>query len=130
MNGVNFTDFRIIGFEESSEAYLKDRDLYSRTHWLYGQCNNKSDTEGIGYLINYSFFKNLLALENIIVLKIGNKVNHEIKPIRTEASGIEGLLFLWDSSFVVYGIMIQVSLNLDGQKLLMEYTIKIIKFIV
>jgi len=32
MNGVNFTDFRIIGFEESSEAYLKDRDLYSRTH--------------------------------------------------------------------------------------------------
>ena len=57
MDGVNFTDFRIIGFEESSEAYLKDRALYSRTHWLYGQCNNKSDTEGIGYLIDYSFFE-------------------------------------------------------------------------
>ena len=57
MDGVNFTDFRIIGFEESSEAYFQDRDLYSRNHWLYGQCNNKSDTEGIGYLINYSFFE-------------------------------------------------------------------------
>ena len=57
MDGVNFTDFRIIGFEESSEFYLKDGNLYGRNHWLYGQCNNKSDTEGIGYLINYSFFE-------------------------------------------------------------------------
>ena len=44
MDGVNFTDFRIIGFEESSEFYLKDGNLYGRNHWLYGQCNNKSDT--------------------------------------------------------------------------------------
>jgi hypothetical protein len=57
INGVNFTDFRIIGFEESSENYLKDRDLFGRNHWLYGLCNNKSDTEGIGYLIDYSFFE-------------------------------------------------------------------------
>ena len=56
-DGVNFTDFRIIGFEESSENYLQDKDLYGRNHWLYGQCNNKSDTEGIGYLIDYSFFE-------------------------------------------------------------------------
>jgi len=57
IDGVNFTDFRIIGFEESSEFYLKDGNLYGRNHWLYGQCNNKSDTEGIGYLIDYSFFE-------------------------------------------------------------------------
>ena len=57
INGVNFTDFRIIGFEESSENYLKDRNLYGRNHWLYGQCNNKTDTEGIGYLIDYPFFE-------------------------------------------------------------------------
>ena len=57
INGVNFTDFRIIGFEESSENYLKDRNLYGRNHWLYGQCNNKSDTEGIGYLIEHSFYE-------------------------------------------------------------------------
>jgi len=57
MNGVNFTDFRIIGFEESIEYYLKDGNLYGRNHWLYGQCNNKTDTEGIGYLIDYSFFE-------------------------------------------------------------------------
>ena len=52
----NFTDFRIIGFEESSEAYFKDKDLYDRNHWLYDQCNNKSDAEGIGYLPYYSEF--------------------------------------------------------------------------
>jgi len=57
-DGVNFTDFRIIGFEESSEAYIQDKILYDRNHWLYGQCNNKSDTEGIGYLIDYSFYEN------------------------------------------------------------------------
>jgi hypothetical protein len=57
VNGVNFTDFRIIGFEESSENYLKDRNLYGRNHWLYGQCNNKTDTEGIGFLIDYPFFE-------------------------------------------------------------------------
>ena len=57
MGGVDFTDFRIIGFEESTENYLQDGNLYGRNHWLYGQCNNKSDTEGIGYLINYSFFE-------------------------------------------------------------------------
>jgi len=56
-NGVNFTDFRIVGFEENSEAYLKDRNLYSRNHWLYGHCNNKTDTEGIDYLIDHSFFE-------------------------------------------------------------------------
>ena len=65
MDGVNFTDFRIIGFEESSEFYLKDRDLYSWTHWLYGQCNNKSDTEGVGYLIDYSFFEKSACIRKI-----------------------------------------------------------------
>ena len=57
INGVNFTDFRIIGFEEISESYINDRNLYGRNHWLYGQCNNKTDTEGIGYLIDYPFFE-------------------------------------------------------------------------
>jgi len=57
MNGVNFTDFRIIGFEESSEAYLKDRNLYGRNHWLYDKCNNKADTEEVSYLIDHSFFE-------------------------------------------------------------------------
>ena len=26
-------------------------------HWLYGQCNNESDTQGISYLINHDYFK-------------------------------------------------------------------------
>ena len=55
-NGVNFIDFIIVGFEENSEAYLKERDLYGRNHWLYGLYYNKTDTEGIDYLIDYFFF--------------------------------------------------------------------------
>jgi len=69
MNGVNFTDFRIVGFEESFEYYIKDRDLYGRNHWLYGQCNNKSDTEGIGYLIDYSFFEKSACIKNYYSIK-------------------------------------------------------------
>ena len=75
--GVNFTDFRIIGFEESTENYFQDKDLYSRNHWLYGQCNNKSDTEGIGYLINYSFFeKKIFFLSNVLLYRIFKKNNN------------------------------------------------------
>ena len=55
--GVNFTKYRIIGFETYNSYYLEDKNLYKYNHWLYGLCNNKSDTEGIGHLINYDYFE-------------------------------------------------------------------------
>jgi len=55
--GVNFTKYRIIGFETYSIYYLDDKNLSKYNHWLYGLCNNNSDTEGIGYLINYKYFE-------------------------------------------------------------------------
>jgi len=55
--GVNFTKYRILGFETYSVYYSDDKNLSKYNHWLYGLCNNNSDTEGIGYLINYNYFE-------------------------------------------------------------------------
>ena len=55
--GVNFTKYRIIGFETYNSYYLEDKNLSNYNHWLYGFCNNNSDTEGIGHLINYNYFE-------------------------------------------------------------------------
>ena len=55
--GVNFTKYRIIGFETYYTYYLEDKNLSNYNHWLYGFCNNKSDTEGIGHLVNYKYFE-------------------------------------------------------------------------
>ena len=58
IGGVDFTSFRIIGFDNYFQAYLiNNKDLSKMDHWLYGLCNNETDTEGIGYLIKYDFFK-------------------------------------------------------------------------
>ena len=55
--GVDFTNFRIIGYENYFDIYLHDKNLNKFDHWLYGKCNNESDTEGIKYLINFDFFE-------------------------------------------------------------------------
>ena len=66
-NGVDFTNFRIVGYENYFENYLNDRNISHFDHWLYGKCNNESDTRGISHLTNMIFLKILHALENIIV---------------------------------------------------------------
>ena len=55
--GVNFTEYRIIGLEIDLVNYLNNRNIFNYNHWLYGLCNNKSDTEGISHLINYKYFE-------------------------------------------------------------------------
>ena len=55
--GVDFTSFRIIGFNTYFQIYYEQKNLNNLDHWLYGFCNNESDTQGIGYLVNYDFFK-------------------------------------------------------------------------
>ena len=56
-DGIDFTSFNIIGFEDYYEAYLYNKNLTNFNHWLYGKCNNQTDTEGISYLINYNYFE-------------------------------------------------------------------------
>ena len=62
---------RVIGLEEYIDTYVPnkkladpdpsittmgDRDVTYYDHWLYGNCNNDSDTKGIGYLIDQEKF--------------------------------------------------------------------------
>jgi hypothetical protein len=61
--GINFTYFRIIGLDTYFHYYLNDKNLSKFDHWLYGYCNNESDTEGIGYLVNEKDFYNAACIK-------------------------------------------------------------------
>ena len=62
--GFDFYSFRVIGIDTYYQNYVKDNDrnLSNYNHWLYGKCNNDSDTEGIGYLINKKNFLNFACI--------------------------------------------------------------------
>ena len=53
---VDFDLVRFIGLEETIDTYAANLDLTNYNHWLYGKCNNDSDTKGISYLINFDKF--------------------------------------------------------------------------
>ena len=76
-DGIDFTSFNIIGFEDYYEAYLYNKNLTNFNHWLYGKCNNQTDTEGISYLI-IIILKDQLALGNILVKLTKNITIQEI----------------------------------------------------
>ena len=54
--GIDFTMFRIIGTQIYYEAFMKLPSIKYIPHWLYGLCDNKTDTEGVSHLIKYDFF--------------------------------------------------------------------------
>ena len=54
--GFDFTYFNLIGLDTYIPDYDTDNDLTKYNHWLYGLCNNESDTQGISYLITQPFF--------------------------------------------------------------------------
>ena len=53
---IEFDSVRIIGLETTVDLYKLNNNLSQYNHWLYGRCNNSSDTEGISYLINFDYF--------------------------------------------------------------------------
>ena len=53
---IDFESFRIIGFETYLDEYLNDKNLSNFNHWLYGPCNNDTDTLGISDLITQKYF--------------------------------------------------------------------------
>ena len=61
--GVNFRNFRIVGFNTFFEDYRDHGNISNYEHWLYGKCNNKTDTEGISHLIEYNFFENSACIK-------------------------------------------------------------------
>jgi len=56
-DGIDFTNFNVIGFEDYYENYLYYKNLSNYDHWLYGRCSYQDDTEGISHLINYEYFE-------------------------------------------------------------------------
>ena len=53
---IDFDAVRIIGIELDINLYKKSNDLSQYDHWIYGNCNNDSDTQGISELINFEKF--------------------------------------------------------------------------
>ena len=45
------------------DLYLNDKNLSKIDHWIYGFCNNETDTEGISHLIKYNFFENSACIK-------------------------------------------------------------------
>ena len=54
--GFDFTYFNLIGLETYIQDYENDNNLTKYNHWLYGFCNNETDTQGISHLTNQNFF--------------------------------------------------------------------------
>ena len=56
-----FDAFKVIGFDDAyNEDYMTtptNEFIASKDHWIYGNCNNDSDTEGISELINFQYFE-------------------------------------------------------------------------
>ena len=55
----DFTVFRAVGVDDIFyDEYMKSPDnLNNIDHWIYDYCNNNSDTQGIGYLINFDYYE-------------------------------------------------------------------------
>ena len=53
---TDFNSLRIIGIETTIDLYKENNDLSEYNHWIYGKCNNNTDTQGIGHLIEFENF--------------------------------------------------------------------------
>ena len=55
----DYSKIRVIGSDEVlSDDYMDDPNIIlNKNHWLYGYCNNNTDTEGIGYLIDFKYYE-------------------------------------------------------------------------
>ena len=56
---LDFQAFRIVGFDDAySDDYMNDPSIVNtKNHWVYGNCNNNSDTKGISYLIDQDHYE-------------------------------------------------------------------------
>ena len=56
LSPIDFKMIRIIGLENITIDNYPTTNLLNTPHWLYGFCNNSTDTENIGYLITTESF--------------------------------------------------------------------------
>ena len=101
----DFSIFRAVGFDDVySEEYMNNpKIILEKDHWVYGYCNNDSDTKGIGYLIDFKNYD-----KSACIRKYYNK--NEKKYYNTDEKG-----FRWpiikkgcsNPNRTYYGIVIQ-----------------------
>ena len=74
---LDFEAFRIIGFDNAySDDYMKDPSIVNRTnHWVYGYCNNSTDTGGISYLINQDYYEQSACIRKYYDAEKGDYFN-------------------------------------------------------
>jgi len=55
----DFSVFKAVGVDDIFyDEYMDNPNiLLNVNHWLYGYCNNNTDTEGIGYLVDFSYYE-------------------------------------------------------------------------
>lgn len=53
---IDFNAIRIIGLEETIDNYMNDTNKATKYHWIYGPCNNDTDTKGISHLTSKEIF--------------------------------------------------------------------------
>ena len=61
-SGLDMRSFRVIGFQSFFALYEIERNISKFDHWLYGFCNNGTDTKGIEHLIDYEFFNKFACI--------------------------------------------------------------------
>ena len=66
---MDFRSFRIIGLDVHYSDYLKNKNLSNYNFWLYGYCNNETDTKGINHLIDFDFFKKSACIKKYFSVK-------------------------------------------------------------
>ena len=55
----DFSVIRAVGLDNAFyDEYMNNPNIISGIdHWIYGYCNNNTDTEGIGYLISFDYYE-------------------------------------------------------------------------
>ena len=69
--GFDFTLFRIIGTNKYFEASSIEKNISKIDHWLYGQCINETDTQGISYLVYQDYFNKSACIKKYFNSKEG-----------------------------------------------------------
>ena len=113
---IDFDSIRIVGIEETINLYEDNHNLSNYNHWLYGPCNNYSDTQGISELINFEYFTDSACIRYYY-----NK-DHQ-KYYSTEDSNFKWPVILHGCSHpnrTFYGIIIEKCMNDTLRSLITE----------
>ena len=100
---IDFDIVRIIGIENITIDNYPSTDLEKIPHWLYGICNNNTDTKDIGYLITLETYSNCACIRKYY------------NPNTKEYYDTNSNNFVWPSlehgmsnqNYVYYGIIVE-----------------------